>query len=186
MAYAIPTSPCTTLLTYTELDEQFTDITGTSAGLISTVVGQRLARAADAAYWMIVNCLLRQGYTPAQITLWLAGYGHSMHQYLAVFWWGSDSGLARDHAVFADAERYRLEWVRICEEGAPIFDANGDLIIPNTDLLGAALQARASVQNNSLGKCHTNRVDADPRQFLSGNASTIVAGTHYDNPGGCC
>lgn len=183
MAFAIPTSPATTLLTYAEMDTQFTDVMGESAGLITTTLGQRLARAASASYGEIVTCLLRHGYTAAQITSWFATEeGHSMHCYLSVYWWGSDSGLSRDHAVFTDAARYRVRWEEICDDGAPIFDATGTLIEPNPELLGDALQAKASVQNNTAGRLHQNRYDADPRSMLAGEASTIVGGTRYANP----
>lgn len=189
MAFAIPTSPCTTLLTYAELDDHYTQIVGTSAGLIGTTEGQRLAHAADASYWTIVNCLLRRGYTAAQITLWLAGYGHSMHLWLAAYYWATTCGIARDASVWDQAERFMRDWKAICEDGAPIFDANGAIITPDTDRLGADIQARASVQNGSLGCGHSFRFDADPRSMLAGDASTIVGGTRYPNPrssGGCC
>lgn len=185
MAFALPTTPCTSLLTYQEMDDMHYLVLGASAGLIGTTQGQVLARAADAAYWQIVNCLLRQGYTASQITLWFAAYGHSMHIWLAAYYWLSELGVARDHAVFADAARFREEWKTICEDGAPIFDVTGALIIPDTDRLGADLQARSSVQNNSLGANHNFRVDADPRQMLAGNASSIVGGSKYENPAGC-
>lgn len=184
MAFAMPTSPSTSLLTYAEMDDQFTDVAGATAGAIGTTEGQRLARAAEAAYGEITSCLFRQGYTAAQVTSWFAtSLGHAMHCYLSVYWWGSDSGLSRDHAVFADAERYRLIWEEICDRGGPIFDASGDLIVPDVDLIGESLQAKSSVQNNTLSERHNNRIDADPRQMLSGNASSIVGNTHYKNPG---
>lgn len=182
MAFTIPTTPCTTTLTYAEMDVKFTDVMGESAGLISTTLGQRLAEAADISYWDIVSCLLKWGYTAAQVTSWLAARGHSMHDWLAAYYWLSWSGVSRDHAVFADAIRFRESWEKLCAEGGPIFDSTGALLKPDPTISAAALQAQSSVQNNSAGKYHTFRVDADPRQMLPGQASTIVGGTHYDNP----
>ncbi len=51
--YIIPISPVATGLDFQNLDDHYTLVVGTSAGLISTDDGQILARAMHTAYWEI-------------------------------------------------------------------------------------------------------------------------------------
>lgn len=188
MACAIPTTPVDTGMTYGDFTDHYQDAIGVaSAPLIASIVGQRVACAAEQAYWEIYNCLTAWGVSDdcieeLFIQATVRGPLSTWYRWLAAYYWLSDSAVARDDPTFQRALRYREDWEELCASGGVLTKPDGTKVdLSATGGTAAARQALKSYRENSAGQCNDWRFQSTPQQFLGGFASSKAASFRYGN-----
>ncbi len=103
-----------------------------------------------------------------------------MLQWYAAYFWLTDKSVARDSAVFQNAERYKMRFEELCKNGGRIPKADGSIIDLDTSR-SEANQAKSSSREGTLAQNNDHRFQTTPLQFLSGSASTRAAGAKFGN-----